>query len=74
MGKIEQLELTIKDKAIHCAGCEARIQSLLARLPGVERVKAEYKTQRVHLTLDPERVSIEQVREKLEDMGYKTAQ
>ena len=74
MAKIEQLELTIKDKGIHCAGCEARIQILLTRLPGVEQVKAEYKTQRVHLTLDSERVSLDQVREKLENMGYKTAQ
>ena len=74
MTKIEQLELTIQDKAIHCAGCEARVQSVLVRIPGVEQVKAEYKTQRVQLTLDPEMVSVDQVRQKLENMGYKTAQ
>ena len=74
MSQKVNLKVISQERTIHCAGCEARIQILLTRLPGVEQVKAEYKTQMVHLTMDSEIVSLEQVREKLEDMGYKTAQ
>ena len=52
MAQIENHDITVLDKAIHCAGCEARIQSVLARIPGVQEVKADYKTQKIHLTLD----------------------
>ena len=67
MALVEDYEIQVLNKAIHCAGCETRIQSVLARVPGVEQVKAEQKTQKVHLTLNPERVSVDQVREKLQD-------
>ena len=45
MAQIMTHEITVLDKAIHCAGCEARIQSVLARMPGVQEVDADYKTQ-----------------------------
>ena len=72
MGQAETCEIQVLEKGIHCAGCEARIQSVLARVPGVEEVKASHQTQVVRLTLDPGKVSVQEVREKLEDLGYKT--
>ncbi len=72
MAKIEIHEITVLDKAIHCEGCEARIQSVLARVPGVQEANASYKTQRVRLTIDSTSVSIEEVKDKLEDLGYNT--
>ena len=68
----ETHEITVLDKAIHCEGCEARIQSILVRMPGVADVQADYKTQKVSLTLNSESVSIQDVKEKLEDLGYST--
>ena len=65
-------EITVLDKAIHCAGCEARIQSVLTRMPGVQDVKADHKTQKISLTLGSEGVSIQDLKEKLEDLGYST--
>ena len=38
-------DITVLAKAIHCAGCEARIQSVLIKMPGVQDVKADHKTQ-----------------------------
>lgn len=73
MAQVETIEMQVLDKGIHCSGCEARIQSVLAKVPGVQQVKADHKTQLVRLTLEPETVSVEGVREKLEDMGYETA-
>ncbi len=72
MTQIETYELQVLNKAIHCSGCEARIQSVLARMPGVQEVDADYKTQKIHLTLDSASVSVQDVKEKLEDLGYST--
>ncbi len=41
------LELAVRDQAIHCAGCERRIEGVLGRLVGVREVKADHRTQRV---------------------------
>ena len=46
MAQIDIHEIQVRDKAIHCAGCEARIQSVLAKMPGVDEVKADHKTQK----------------------------
>ena len=72
MAQIETHEVTVLDKAIHCEGCEARIQSVIARVPGVQQAKASHKTQKVHLTLDSASVSIQDIKDKLEDLGYST--
>ena len=72
MAQIETHEITVLDKAIHCAGCEARIQSVLVRMPGVQDVKADHKTQKVILTMDSGSVSIQELKGKLEDLGYST--
>ena len=58
---------------MHC-GCEARIVGLLKKLPGVTEVKADHKTQLVRVTLDSQETSRADVRAKLEDLGYRTAQ
>ena len=72
MAQIETHEITVVDKAIHCAGCEARIQSILVRMPGVQGAKVSHKTQKVDLTIDSGSVSIQEVKDKLEDLGYNT--
>ncbi|MFV2064232.1 MAG: cation transporter, partial [Chloroflexota bacterium] len=41
MAQIENHKLNISDQAIHCGGCEARIEQVLGREPGVRRVKAD---------------------------------
>ncbi len=72
MAKIETHEIKVLDKAIHCEGCEARIQSVLTKVPGVQEAKASYKTQSVQLSLDSDSVSVQDVKDKLEDLGYST--
>ena len=55
---------------IHCAGCEERIGNALRRLPGIQDVQASAQTQRVVVTIDPTQVRPDQVRAKLEQLGY----
>lgn len=60
----------IGEERIHCAGCESRIATALRRLPGVDEVQASAETQRVKLAIDPARVSADEVRIRLEQLGY----
>jgi copper chaperone CopZ len=55
---------------MYCAGCEQRLSNALRRLPGVQEVQASATTQRVQVTVDPSQVGAEQVRAKLEQLGY----
>ena len=73
MARIETLKLTVKgEETIHCVGCENRAQSVVSTLPGVLKVKADHKTQEIRVTLDRDRITPEEVREKLDLMGYRT--
>jgi copper chaperone CopZ len=74
MAKVETLELTVVGNAIHCSGCESRIQGTLGKLPGVQKVKASHKTQKIALTLDHEKIPLQEVLAKLEFLGYTVAQ
>ena len=60
----------VGEQTIHCAGCEQRIDTALRRLRGVEHVKASSRTQQVEVSIDPATLNPEQVRAKLEQIGY----
>ncbi len=63
----------IGDEKIHCSGCETRIGFALRRLPGVRDVRASAETQRISVTIDPEEVGPEEVRARLQELGYEAA-
>ncbi len=58
------------EQKIHCEGCEQRIDRALRRISGVSSVEASAESQRVVVEMDPERVGPEQVRERLDLLGY----
>jgi len=68
------LELAIEGDAIHCSGCESRIRGVLGKLPGVQKVKASHKTQKIVLELDQEKTPLRDVLAKLQFLGYTVAQ
>lgn len=72
MPKVDQIQLMVQDNAIHCVGCENRIETVLRKLSGVLRVKADHETQVISLALDPDKSSIAEVRQRLEIAGYET--
>lgn len=68
---IENVEFQLVGNGrMHCAGCETRIGYALRRLPGVREVHASASTQRITVALDPAAVSVEQVRARLQQLGY----
>jgi copper chaperone CopZ len=58
------------EEKMYCAGCEQRVSNALRRLPGVQEVRASAATQHVLVTIDPNQIGAEQVRTKLEQLGY----
>ncbi len=66
------LNLTVTgEQKIHCMGCEERIGNALRRLPGIQDAQASADTQKVVVTFDPDTVSADQVRAKLDQLGYR---
>ena len=60
----------VGEETIHCSGCETRIRFALERLPGVQSVAADAKTQRVTVTFDRAHLTPDQMHERLTDMGF----
>lgn len=58
------------EQTIHCDSCEQRIARALRRLPGVLGVEAGADSQRVAVEFDAERVGDEELRERLDLLGY----
>ena len=62
------IELTAPD--ISCQKCKANIEGDLASHPGIEQVTVDVGTQRVRIAYDRDRTSPDQLRAKLNDIGY----
>ncbi len=63
--------MVLGDERIHCSGCESRIVYALRRLPGVQDVRANFRTQHVMISIDAAITDgVEQARARLEALGY----
>lgn len=62
-------ELKIKIDGMMCTGCENRVQNALKEVDGVEDVKADHTTGYVTIKAK-EDVSENDIKEKIEDIGY----
>jgi copper chaperone len=58
------------DQDIHCEGCEQRISHALERLDGVKTVAASAQTQHISVEIDPTQTGPDQLRERLDLLGY----
>lgn len=66
-----RIEFTVTGKErIRCSGCESRIRFGLQRLAGVQHVAADARTQRVTIAFDPAQVTLDRLREKLDELGF----
>lgn len=73
MANTQSAEIKILDGAIHCDSCVARIESVVSKIPGVAEVSASGSDQTVSVTFNPGQVSVAEVRRRLDDVGYATA-
>lgn len=58
---------------ISCEMCQRAIEGAVGKLAGVERVQVDIPTTDVHVTYDPETITLAQIEEVLDDTGYTVA-
>jgi copper chaperone len=62
----------IGDQRIVCEGCEERIERLLKALPGVQKVRAQARKQRIDVLFDASVQEAIAIAEHLGTAGYQT--
>ncbi len=63
-------ETTLKIPAINCGGCVNTITEILEALPSVAVTKADTETKLVRVQFDGSAVSLHQIRDALDEVGF----
>ncbi len=61
---------TLKIPALHCANCASTVTRVLGPLPSVKITQTDLDAKLVHLQFDESEVSLNQIVEALEEVGY----
>ena len=62
----------VGEQQLHCEGCEQRVERMLKALPGVERVRAQARKQRIEVLYDASKQEASAIAEHLGTAGYQT--
>ncbi len=63
-------ETTLKIPAIHCSSCAGTVERHIRVLPGVDAADVDADSKEVHLRFDESRVSLDRIREALDEIGF----
>ncbi len=63
-------EATLTIPALHCGGCAKTVTRVLEALPSVEVTQTNAEAKRVDVKFDESAISLEQVREALDEVGF----
>lgn len=64
------LKKTINVEGMSCSHCEKAVKDALNGLNGVKNVEVELKSKKVTVEYDEAKVSMENIKEAIEDQGY----
>lgn len=64
-----KVKATIKTSA-ECKFCKENIETSLKKVKGIRRVSCDYVKHEVYVTYNSKKITIEQIRKELNDMGY----
>lgn len=71
---VVKVEFTVVgEKKMHCSGCETRVRFALSRMPGVQQVRADSKTQHIAVVINPNEVTPRDVQARLKVAGFDAA-
>ncbi|AMA73188.1 heavy metal translocating P-type ATPase [Aneurinibacillus thermoaerophilus] len=65
-------QTAIQIKGMTCAACANRIEKGLKRMEGVEEANVNFAVEKAVVTYDPEKVTLSQLEERIEKLGYAT--
>ncbi len=63
-------EATLTIPALHCGSCAKTVTRILEALPGVEVTQTNAEAKRVVIKFDQSAISLDQVREALDEVGF----
>jgi Cu+-exporting ATPase len=63
-------ELTLKIKGMTCAMCVKSIETAVRSLEGVDEIKVNLATESAFLKYDPSKVTLDEIKKLIEEMGY----
>ena len=63
--------VVIEVEGMTCAGCEPHINETLKKLNGVVSAEASYRKKNVEVVFNPKQVSLEQIKQAIDEIGYK---
>lgn len=66
--QVEEIELSVN--GMTCAGCENTIKNGLKQMEGVVEVEASYQNKKVTVKVEKDKVSREEIAQKIESVGY----
>ncbi len=60
----------VGEQTMHCGGCERTVKFTLKRLPGVEAVEADHRTQQIEVSLNADETDAAEIKGALDWIGY----
>ena len=63
-------QATLRIPALHCGGCAKTVTGSLETLPGVEVTETDPESKRVQLRFDDSMISLAEIREALDQVGF----
>jgi len=64
--------IKLKVNGMHCQSCEVFIRETLQDIEGIFTASADLKKKKVSVLFNDDKISTEQIRKTIEDMGYNT--
>jgi len=71
VGETQRVEFSLRADGVACPTCVTNIEHALDRLPGVDRVEANYGAERVTVEFDSSQLGVEQMRDAIGAAGYR---
>lgn len=62
---------TYQLETISCPSCIAKIEAMLKKTPGIASSEVMFNTSRVKVTFDEAKITSEEIRDKIDKLGYK---
>ncbi|MGO4788459.1 heavy metal translocating P-type ATPase [Paenibacillus sp. 2KB_20] len=70
---LEQKKTSLQLTGMTCAACANRIEKGLNKMEGVQEANVNFALEKASVTFDPNVVTVQQMEEKIEKLGYGTA-